>query len=73
MSYEEELRITFRESLSIILTLIVVIVYLGLFAVYAFNRPDATLLNMSPPLLYTIILWFILIASLVIAAWKVWR
>jgi hypothetical protein len=73
VSLEEELKISFKEPLSLLLTAITVIVYVGLLLVYLFNRPDATLFNMSPPLLYTLTLWIALMVVVFVAAWKVWR
>ena len=73
MGVEEELEPSFKEPLSLVLLLIVVAVYVGLLLVYTFNRPDATLLGMSPPLLYTLALWAVLMVVVVVAAWKVWR
>jgi hypothetical protein len=73
VSLEEELKVSFKEPLSLLLTAITVIVYVGLLLVYLFNRPDATLFNMSPPLLYTLTLWMVLMVAVFVAAWKVWR
>jgi hypothetical protein len=70
---EEELKVSFKEPLSLLLTAITVIIYVGLLLVYLFNRPDATLFNMSPPLLYTLTLWMALMVVVFVAAWKVWR
>ena len=73
MSIEEELEPSFKDPLSLILLLITVAVYVGLLLVYTFNRPDVTLLGMSPPLLYTLTLWVILMVVVFVAALKVWR
>ena len=73
MSLEEELKVSFKEPLSLLLTAITVIVYVGLLLVYLFNRSDATLFNMSPPLLYTLTLWVALMVVVFVAAWRVWR
>ncbi len=73
MSLEEELRVSFKEPLSLIVTLIVIIVYLGLLLAYNFNDPRPTLFNMSPPLLYALLLWIVLSISVIIAAWRIWR
>ncbi len=73
MSLEEELKIQFREPLSLVLLVITIAVYVGLLLVYYINRPDATLFNMSPPLLYTLTLWVVLMIVVFVAAWKVWR
>jgi uncharacterized protein (DUF983 family) len=73
VSLEEELKISFKEPLSLLLAAITVIVYVGLLLVYLFNRSDATLINMSPPLLYTLTLWVALMVVVFVAAWKVWR
>jgi hypothetical protein len=73
VSLEEELKISFKEPLSLLLAAITVIVYIGLLLVYLFNRSDATLFNMSPPLLYTLTLWIALMVVVFAAAWKVWR
>jgi hypothetical protein len=73
VSLEEELRVSFKEPLSLLLAAITVIVYVGLLLVYLFNRSDATLFNMSPPLLYTLTLWVALMVVVFVAAWKVWR
>lgn len=73
MSLEEELKVSFKEPLSLLLTAITVIVYVGLLLVYLFNRPDATLFNMSSPLLYTLTLWVALMVVVFVAAWRVWR
>jgi hypothetical protein len=73
VSLEEELRVSFKEPLSLLLAAITVIVYVGLLLVYLFNRSDATLFNMSPPLLYTLTLWVALMVVVFVAAWRVWR
>jgi hypothetical protein len=73
VSLEEELRVSFKEPLSLLLAVITVIVYVGLLLVYLFNRSDATLFNMSPPLLYTLTLWVALMVVVFVAAWRVWR
>ncbi len=73
MSLEEELKISFKEPLSLLLAAITVIVYVGLLLVYLFNRSDAILFNMSPPLLYTLTLWVALMVVVLVAAWRVWR
>lgn len=73
MGYEEELKVKFENPISIILTIVVVLAYILLFAVYLFNRPDPSILNMSLPLLYSLILWFIVAVAVVVAAVLVWR
>jgi len=69
----EELGVRFDNPLAIVLTLIVILAYILLFAVYSFNKPDPTFLGMSLPLFYTMILWLIVSVCVVVAAWRVWR
>ncbi|MEN2999228.1 MAG: hypothetical protein ABDH61_01430 [Acidilobaceae archaeon] len=70
---EEELRLSFKESLSLLLALLAIAVYVGLFAVYLNNKPDPVILNMSFPIAYALFLWLVLAAVVVVAALRVWR
>ncbi|MEM2223027.1 MAG: hypothetical protein QXR02_00650 [Acidilobaceae archaeon] len=72
LSIEEELKVSFKNPLSIVLTLIAVVAYLLLLAVYQFNRPDPTILGMSTPLVYAFTLWIIIVIVIIVAAARVW-
>ncbi len=69
---EEELKIGLENPLALVLAALTVILYLLLFAIYGFNRPDPTVLNMSMPLLYALLLWTAVVVVVVVAAYKVW-
>ncbi|MEM3832044.1 MAG: hypothetical protein QW128_00370 [Thermoprotei archaeon] len=72
MSLEEELRISFKNPLSLILTVIAALVYILLLAIYQFNKPDPIAFGMSAPLVYALTLWIILVIIVIVSAIKVW-
>ncbi|MDM7275410.1 MAG: hypothetical protein P3X22_004730 [Thermoprotei archaeon] len=73
MTLEDELKVKLENPLALILTVLTIIAYILLFAVYTFNRPDPTVLNMSMPLLYALLLWVAIAVIIVVAAYKLWR
>lgn len=73
MALEEELKVNLKSPLALVLTALTVILYLLLFAIFLFNRPDPTIFNMSMPLLYALLLWVAIAIVVVVSAHKVWR
>ncbi|MFN4046685.1 MAG: hypothetical protein ACK4H7_05030 [Acidilobaceae archaeon] len=73
VTLEEELKINLQNPLALVLAALTVILYILLFATYTFNRLDPTVLNMSMPLFYALLLWAAIAVIIAVAAYKVWR
>ena len=64
------------DRLSQALTAAFVLLYVAAYLVYivpSLNRPDPSFAGMSVTLVYSIVVWLLLILVIIVAAAKVWR